>query len=202
TLRLPAHIVGDGSRTVESIIDEKNTLRKANPYLKSKLILKNDEMIRLLKKHEYQLDSVPGSGEVIILKDISNLTSGEESVDISQVISAEMIYNCLKAVASIPGLSTAGIDIITSDFKNDPGNILEINTNANFNLNYFTYKGEGQHPLNQWIDLLLIKHKLKHNHNLNEDELCQAVKMFKFNELKSHYFGTFSNRNLDFLLND
>src|SRR5699024_7074827 len=102
-------------------------------------------------------------------------------------------------VASIPGLSTAGIDIITSDFKNDPGNILEINTNANFNLNYFTYKGEGQHPLNHWIELLLIKHKLKHNHKLNKNELCQAVKMFKFSELKSFYFSLFSSSDIKFL---
>src|SRR5699024_8440284 len=137
-----------------------------------------------IEKHEYHLNSVPKSNEVIILQDISNLTSGGESVDISHMISADMIDNCLNAVASIHVLSTAGIDIITHDFRNSSGNILEINTNANFNLNYFTYKGEGHHPLNHWIDLMLIKHKIKHNHKLNEMELCEAAKMFKFNELK------------------
>lgn len=195
TLRLPAHIVGDGSNSIDTIIDKKNALREKNPYLKSKLIQKDEELMRLIEKHEYHLNSVPKSNEVIILQDISNLTSGGESVDISHMISADMIDNCLNAVASIPGLSTAGIDIITPDFRNSPGNILEINTNANFNLNYFTYKGEGHHPLNHWIDLMLIKHKIKHNHKLNEMELCEAAKMFKFNELKSSYFSLFTSIN-------
>ena len=202
TLRLPAHIVGDGTNTVDSIIDEKNELRKQNPYLKSKLIQKDDELLSSLKKHEYHLSSIPKSGEVMILQEISNLTSGGESVDISHVISSKVIDNCLKAVASIPGLSTAGVDILTPDFINDSGIILEINASANFNLNYFTYKGEGIHPLSQWLDLMLIKHKLRKDRPLNEKEFNQAADIFKFNELKSHYFGTFSGRNIDLLLDN
>lgn len=200
TLRLPAHIVGDGSNTIASIIETKNTLRKQNPYLKSKLIKINEELVSSLEKYEYHLQSIPYSGEVIILQEISNLTSGGESVDISHVISSSVIENCLKAVASIPGLSTAGVDIITPDFKNSLGTILEINTNANFNLNYFTYKGEGIHPLDQWLDLMLIKHKLTTDRPLNEDELKQATSIFKFNELKSYYFGVYINHSLDFLI--
>jgi len=201
TLRLPAHIVGDGSNSVDTIIDEKNELRKQNPYLKSKLILKDDELLRCLKKHDYHLNSIPKSGEVIILQEISNLTSGGESVDISHVISSKVVDNCLKAVASIPGLSTAGVDILTPDFINDSGIILEINASANFNLNYFTYKGEGIHPLDQWLDLMLIKHKLRTGRPLNENEFKQAANIFKFNDLKAHYFATFSSRDRDFWLN-
>src|SRR5699024_11382450 len=198
TLRLPAHIVGDGSNTIDSIIETKNTLRKQNPYLKSKLIQKNEELLSSLEKYEYQLHSIPYSGEVIILQEISNLTSGGESIDISHIVSSDAVENCLNAVASIPGLSTAGVDIITPDFKNSPGVILEINTNANFNLNYFTYKGEGIHPLKQWIDLILVKHKLKTDRTINEYEFNQAVSMFKFNELKSSYFGSSISHSNDF----
>src|SRR5699024_3786465 len=113
----------------------------------------------------------------------------------------KVINHCLNAVASIPGLSTAGVDILTPDFINEPGIILEINASANFNLNYFTYKGQGIHPLDQWLDLMLVKHKLKTDRALSEDEFKQATRIFKFNEMKSHYFGSLSSKNMDFLLN-
>lgn len=202
TLRLPAHIVGDGLNTVDTIIDDKNALRKQNPYLKNKLIEKNEELLKSLKKYGYHLHSIPKAGEAIVLQEISNLTSGGESVDISHVISSNTIENCLKAVASIPGLSTAGVDILTPDFINEPGIILEINASANFNLNYFTYKGQGIHPLDQWLDLMLVKHKLNSDRPLSEVEFKQAANIFKFNELKTKYFGTFSSHNIECLLNE
>src|SRR5699024_12041364 len=161
-----------------------------------------NELLICIKKYDYHLNRIPIFGEVIILQEISNLTSGGESVDISHVISSKVVDNCLKAVASIPGLSTAGVDILTPDFINDSGIILEINASANFNLNYFTYKGEGIHPLDQWLDLMLVKHKLNSVRPLSEVEFKQAANIFKFNELKTKYFGTFSSHNIECLLNE
>src|SRR5699024_1862092 len=86
TLRLPAHVVGDGSNTVDSIINDKNTLREQNPYLKNKLIEKNEELLKSLKKYGYHLHSIPKAGEAIVLQEISNHNYCGVSVDITFVL--------------------------------------------------------------------------------------------------------------------
>src|SRR5699024_11196889 len=56
--RVPAHIVGDGKRTILSLIHEKNNDRMKNPNLKHRLIRLDAALNEYLEALGYSLDTV------------------------------------------------------------------------------------------------------------------------------------------------
>src|SRR5699024_1698275 len=57
TLRVPAHVRGDGISTIEELINEKNLKRKSNPLLKDSPIKINDRLEKLLEYKNLNLKS-------------------------------------------------------------------------------------------------------------------------------------------------
>lgn len=187
TLRLPSHIVGNGNDTIEDLINEKNRLRSLIKYFNNKLIPIDNKLIKRLQSEDKSLDSIPSKDEVLLLTDISNLTLGGESIDITDTISEEIITMAINAIASIPGLHSGGVDMMTEDYKGQEAFIIEINTNANHTMHHIPLKGEPREPFKDLLESLLVKHKVENKIQLNDTEKGILSEILNFYNKKDYY---------------
>src|SRR5699024_921982 len=148
----------------------KNKIRTMTPYFKSKLIPIDLKLENRLAEDGLDLDSIPEKGEVLILNDISNLTLGGDSIDVTDEISDDIKQAALEATAAIPELYSAGVDMMSEDFRNGKGQILEINTNANYTMHHVPLKGAPKYPFDILVQSILIKYKTGNGLSLTEEE--------------------------------
>src|SRR5699024_8223403 len=107
--RVPAHIIGDGTSTIQQLVAEKNKSRKG-PVLKA---LKLDsESDRNIKRLGYSFDSVPEKDETVFLRSNANISGGGDSYENTKNISPNVIKQIEKAVKSIAGLHVCGVDAL------------------------------------------------------------------------------------------
>lgn len=184
-LRLPPNIVGDGEQSIEALIDQKNKIRAMTPYFRNKLIPIDLKLEKRLAESGLDIDSVPQKGEVLILNDISNLTLGGDSIDVTDEVSDDIKQAALEATAAIPELYSAGVDMMSEDFRNGGGQILEINTNANYTMHHVPLKGEPKYPFDILVQSILIKYKTGNGLSLTEEETKILKDITRFNTLKS-----------------
>lgn len=186
-LRLPAHIVGNGKDSINDLIKRKNTERLKIKYFNNKSIKINEKLKSRLVKSNYTLHTILPNDEILVLTDISNLTLGGESIDITDIVSDKIKETAIKATAAIPGLYTAGIDFMTDNFMNSEGYIIEMNTNANHTIHHMPLKGKIQEPFNMLLESFLVKHKIEYGIELNQQEYNVLTVICNFNRLKNHY---------------
>jgi len=184
-LRLPPNIIGDGKQSIKSLIDQKNNNRAMTPYFKNKLISIDLKLERRLAEDGFDLNSIPDKGEVLILNDISNLTLGGESIDVTDEISDDIKQAAIEATAAIPELYSAGVDMMSEDFRNGKGQILEINTNANYTMHHVPLKGEPKYPFDILVQSIFIKYKTRNGISLTEEETEILKEITQFDILKS-----------------
>ncbi|QKY70429.1 acylphosphatase [Lentibacillus sp. CBA3610] len=139
--RVPAHVAGNGKDTIRQLIRNKNRMRRSNPHLKSRNIKIDKPVIELLTANGYTLDSVPREGEEISLRLTSNLSTGGDSVDLTDVLSPELREVAIDGTKAIPGLTVSGMDMIVDD-ENNSGVIIEANTRPGLGGHLFPVQGE------------------------------------------------------------
>lgn len=149
TKRLPANVIGDGTSTTGDLIDAKNIVRKENPYLSTKLIEVNEEMIEYLNKKGYTLQSIPPKSEVVFLKGQSNVAAGGDPIDATDDIPTTVQAVAINAVKAIPGMHHAGVDVIVEDNRAE---VIEINATADICMHIFPLQGESRNVAEGIID--------------------------------------------------
>lgn len=185
--RVQPHVVGNGKSTVRDLIEEKNNIRKKSVYFQKFLYEIDDYMIKFLDDQNKSIDSILEDNEVVYLSNLGNLAAGAESVDITKNVSKELIDLALNAVASMPGLHTAGVDILTENINSDTGYIIEINTNANHKVHYLPYYGEVRQPYKQMIENMFIKYKVDFGYGLTQQERRIYREIAVFNKYRAMY---------------
>lgn len=160
TYRKPANVVGDGEHTIKELIDDKNSDPRrsddiGDPVVK---IIVDDVVLNKLKAEKKALSDIPFKGEVVYLRDNSNISTGGESIDFTDIAHPDVKANAIKAVQSIPGLLYAGVDYMTNDIScpQDKDNyiIVEINSSPGFDLHHFPYEGRPRNVTKDIIDLI------------------------------------------------
>jgi cyanophycin synthetase len=137
--RLPAHVVGDGARTVRQLIDKenRNPLRGEGHEKALTKISVNEESRRLIAEQGLDLDSVPAAGQTVWLKYTANISTGGTAVDRTDDIHYENIETAKRA-ARVIGLDIAGVDMITTDISRPldetGGAICEVNAAPGFRM--------------------------------------------------------------------
>ena len=131
--RVPAHVVGDGRRSIRELAEEENLNPKRNPHdPASPLVpLPLDELTeRFLARTGRTLDSVPAAGEEVQLRGTANISTGGTSIDRTDELHPRNAALCEFAAAAV-GLDIAGIDVLTDDvgvpFDENCAAIVEIN---------------------------------------------------------------------------
>lgn len=115
--RRPANIIGDGVHTIKELINQKNKERKKNPRLYSCLIKVDFEIENNLKKLGFTLESIPENGKQIYLREKSNVSSGGDSIAVTDEFPVEIKNIAIKALQTIPDFPHGGVDIIFNQNK-------------------------------------------------------------------------------------
>lgn len=126
-------VTGDGQRTVRELIAELNASRSSNQvrsrYLRPIQI--NGAVLDCLSAQRADPDTVPPSGQRVMLRTNANLTTGGRCTDVTQQVHP-MLRVMAEHLASAMGLPTAGFDYITTDISQSPwesgGAFIEANT--------------------------------------------------------------------------
>jgi cyanophycin synthetase len=145
--RVPAHVVGDGKRTVRQLIEIANRDdRRGVGHTKSLTRLPSDDTTsEYLARSGKSFDSVPGKGEFVALRQTANLSTGGTSIDRTDEMHPDNITACEMA-AGVVGLDIAGIDVLTHDisvpFRENNAVIIEVNAGPGIRMH--THPSEGQ----------------------------------------------------------
>ncbi len=126
--RVPAYVVGDGRRTVQELVTQKNEERKRNPLLKVYPIKSFDYLTQVLGQG---LDYVPAASEYVRLAMVSNVALGGESVGVLEFLHPSICRMAEQVWHAIPHATQLGLDIIAQDFQAAAeGNAYVIEINA------------------------------------------------------------------------
>jgi len=166
TNRIPANVVGDGIHNIKELINVKNKdPRRGDDGQKPLTKIKIDNDIRnSLNGQGINLNFIPSKGEIIYLRKNSNLSTGGDSIDITDHIHAAYKEIAVRAVRAVPGLAYAGIDLMTAkDISKKPTRgsyvIIELNSSPGFRMHHFPYRGKPRDVAGEIIDVLFPETK-------------------------------------------
>lgn len=140
--RVPANVIGDGIHTIKELIELKNKERKKNPYLAKKPIKVDNQILTLLKKNGYNLDSIPNKGEQVFLREKSNLSQGGDPIEATDELSDSVKQLAVNALKVLPSIDHAGLDIIVNPNNRNEGTVIEINSKPEIAFHVFPLSGE------------------------------------------------------------
>jgi len=158
-LRDPAHVKGDGTSTVQQLIDIENTDPRRGYGHENvlTLITVDRDTLDLLEKKGYTLDTVPAAGEKVFVKSTANLSTGGTSVDVTDHVHPQNIFIC-ERISKIIGLDICGIDImaenLTEPLTETGGVILEVNAAPGFRMHIAPSEGLPRNVAGHVIDML------------------------------------------------
>ena len=157
--RTPAHVIGDGSSTVQQLIDETNSDPRRG-YGHEKVLTQitvNDLTKTIIKDAGKTLDSVLDEGETLILKDTANLSTGGTAEDITDIIHPANV-SMAERISKIIDLDICGIDIMTTDItqplSETGGAVLEVNAGPGFRMHLAPTTGLPRNVASPVIDKL------------------------------------------------
>lgn len=184
--REAASVTGDGEKTIEQLITEKNRQRKKNPNLKNKLIKIDFEITRMLNRQGLMTSSVLDAGQQVFLRSTSNLSIGGEPFDVTDEVSDEikqLAVDSLKAIGNIPH---AGVDIIIDPEDDTKGVVIELNPTAGITFHVFPYNGKMRDVPAKIIDYYFpeTKGEGKNNFLFDYKEATEMLKDGQYNQLQ------------------
>lgn len=157
--RIPANVIGNGTDTIQTLIDTENAdPRRGFGHEKVLTLITVDrDTTDLLAKMGCSLDTVPKRGEIIYLKSTANLSTGGTSVDVTDLMHPENIF-LAERIARVVGLDVCGIDImaqnLTQPLKENGGVIIEVNAAPGFRMHLAPSEGLPRNVAAPVIDML------------------------------------------------
>lgn len=146
-LRRPANVVGDGEKSIEKLINEKNAVRLANPYLSKSLIRVDKEVSEYLERAGYTRKSVPLYGHYVRLRGKANASQGGDTIDVTDEVAGVVKEAAINAVQAIPGLAIAGVDVLfdsSEGSSRSSSSVIELNARPEIELNMYPGEGAGR----------------------------------------------------------
>lgn len=176
--RVPAFVIGDGSKTINELIDEKNEMRSSCGFLSKNLIKKSDAVTAFISNEGYTLDSVPEKDKYVLLLSVSNTSFGGEVMELTESVTEETRELALNAVAALPDMTCSGVDIMIRDFEDKNPRVIEINPFPVLGLTTYPTYGKPQNPFKYFIEAFYTKDKLLNNLDLGAGSAAESTKFF------------------------
>ncbi len=145
--RVPGHVVGDGKRTIEQLVDVVNAdPRRGIGHEKVLTRLEFDfQANRLMELAGLTKDSVLPKGAVFYLRSTGNLSTGGTAVDLTDAVHPDNREMAERATRAI-GLDVCGVDFLTADitqsYKEVGGAICEVNAAPGFRMHVAPSEGK------------------------------------------------------------
>ena len=157
--RVPAHVVGNGTDTIQQLIETTNQDPRRG-YGHENVLTQIDvdrDTEDLLEKLNYTLETIPRIGEIVFLKSTANLSTGGTSVDVTDMMHPENIF-LAERISRVIGLDVCGVDImaenLTQPLKENGGVILEVNAAPGFRMHLAPSEGLPRNVAAPVIDML------------------------------------------------
>jgi cyanophycin synthetase len=157
--RVPAHVLGDGGRTVRELVDDTNAdPRRGVGHEKVLTRIKvNDAAIALVAEQGFGMDDVPPAGTVVKFTLTGNMSTGGISIDRTFEAHPDNVEIAEEA-ARVVGLDVAGIDFISPDIaepvRETGGAICEVNAAPGFRMHTHPTMGDQQYVAKPVVDSL------------------------------------------------
>ena len=150
-LRVPANVIGDGIRTVKELVEEKNSdpLRGTNHRAPLELIQLGELEQLMLKEQGLTIESVPQANQIVYLRENSNISTGGDSIDMTDEFSEAYKKIAVSAVEAL-GAKISGIDLIITDKEIETTTdkkaygIIEANFNPAMHMHVYPFAGKGR----------------------------------------------------------
>ncbi len=157
--RTPAHVVGNGSSTIQELIDEVNRdPRRGYGHEKMLTEIAVDAMTqRLLEQEGLALDTILPQGRTVYLKTTANLSTGGVSEDVTDTVHSANVFMA-ERVARIIDLDICGIDVIAPSLSEpvfeNRGAIIEVNGAPGFRMHLAPTVGQPRNVAVPVLDML------------------------------------------------
>jgi cyanophycin synthetase len=162
--RTPAMIMGDGSSTVNDlIVQTNNDPNRGDGHEKvlTKIIV-DDVTKKILADKKITLDTVLPVGEILLLKDTANISTGGTSRDVTDLVHPANILMA-ERIARIMDLDICGIDVVAKDIDipltNEIGGVVEVNACPGLRMHLNPSKGNPRNVAEPIIDMLFPEGK-------------------------------------------
>ncbi|MDO7847139.1 cyanophycin synthetase [Hymenobacter sp. M29] len=157
--RTPAAVTGDGSSTIQQLIDKVNEdPRRGVGHEKVLTSIKADKhTLDILEGKGLTLESVLPADETLYLKSTANISTGGTATDVTDNMHP---YNVLLAerVAGIVGLDICGIDLMATDIavplNESRGAVIEVNAAPGFRMHIAPAEGLPRNVAAPVVDML------------------------------------------------
>ncbi|MGA2258676.1 MAG: acetate--CoA ligase family protein, partial [Thermoguttaceae bacterium] len=130
--REPAHVLGDGVRTIRELVDAVNLDPRRGEHHATVLSkIKLDPVaLGVLAGQGYTSDSLPPSGAIVLIRRNGNLSTGGTAIDVTERVHPQVAARAVEAAHMI-GLDIAGVDVVATDIsvplEEQSGVVVEIN---------------------------------------------------------------------------
>ncbi|MEB3101404.1 bifunctional glutamate--cysteine ligase GshA/glutathione synthetase GshB [Ferviditalea candida] len=160
--RVPANVVGDGIHTIEQLVDEKNKdpLRGTGYKTPLERIRLGEVEEMLLKNQSKSRTDILAKGEIVYLRENSNISTGGDSIDYTDDI-PESYKRIAVHSAKAAGATFCGVDMMIDNIAAEASetnySIIEINFNPAIHIHCYPYKGKNRKADEKILDLLFGK---------------------------------------------
>ncbi len=158
-VREPAHVVGDGERSIRELIEVVNEdPRRGVGHERVLTAITVDSMTeRLLSFQGYQLDEVLSPGVNLSLKSTANLSTGGTARDVTDEVHPDVRLTC-ERIARIVGMDCIGIDIVAPRLDRplpaDTAGIVEVNAAPGFRMHLEPTEGKARDVAKPFVEML------------------------------------------------
>ncbi len=199
SMRVPAHVVGDGRSTIRELAAAANDdpRRRSGQQGAWTALAVDDTAIRVLERQGVTPDSVPQAGTHIDLRAVANTSSGGTAVDITDEIHPENLRVAERAAIAL-GMDIAGVDILSTDLSRplseSGGVICEINTKPGLRKHIWPAVGKPRDVIGPLLDMLFPARENESFQTVtvvahdNEEPVIQIVR--RLLELTGHTIAT------------
>ncbi len=163
--RIPANVTGDGSHTIRELVQIKNN----NPLRGKGYVTPLEKIALGMTEQEYlahqgkDFDTIPNEGEVVYLRENSNISTGGDSIDYTEDIPDEFKKIAVRAAKAV-GAKICGADIIIRDIHEKPHTdnyaIIELNFNPAIHIHDYPYQGKNRQVEKKILDLLGFEERI------------------------------------------
>lgn len=155
--RIPLNVVGDGKSTIRRLLKAKQKQFVASS--RDTQIKTDDPRIAIKLTHQgLSFLSVPAKEQTVYLLDNANLSTGGDSVDVTELLHPAFKKIAVKLTRDM-GLRLCGVDLmIEGDISQKPGmyHVLEINSAPG--LDHYAKIGKAQEKVVEDLYLQVLKH--------------------------------------------
>ncbi len=147
--REPPLVIGDGINTIQALVDQVNSdPRRGSGHATSLTKIRIDNIaVSCLAEQNLTLDSVPGKGARVILRNNANLSTGGTATDVTDDVHPDLAASAV-AAAQMVGLDICGIDVVCDSvllpLEEQGGGIVEANAAPGLRMHLQPSFGKGR----------------------------------------------------------